>query len=165
MVRAALFVRRGTTKMKSTTRCALVLAAVFVGVCGAKKSLTPGQVAAREVCEADFLEPNIEPRPEQFVQMSDKTLKRLPFRKTKVVEVVGASWLRVAFDREGVLAGRTDFRVKIVSRKDRHSQTLNATTLAQWGWKSCYFNGDAVEVTVEGGDALGVVGAVSGGDS
>ena len=95
--------------------------------------LTTVELEKHQVCDADLLEPNVEPIPQQFIAMDDSKLKTLPFkRRTKLVEVPKASWIRVAFDREAVLSGRaTDFRAKIVSRRDKYSQTLNATTLAQ----------------------------------
>ena len=95
--------------------------------------LAAAELEKHHVCDADLLEPNVEPIPQQFIAMDDSKLKTLPFkRQTKIVQVPKASWIRVAFDREAVLNGQaTDFRAKIVSRRDKYSQTLNATTLAQ----------------------------------
>ena len=66
-----------------------------------------------------------------------------------VVEVPGATWLRLDFDKV-VLAGDpnngTGSYFQITSRLDGGLQILNAEHLRQWHYTSAYFNGDAVEI-------------------
>lgn len=126
-------------------------------VCAAKKPRGP-------VVPAQFLEPNVEPISEAFMPMVDATLKQHTTKSgmiAKEVSVQGAEWVRVAFD-EATLASSSELRIKIVSKKDRKYQLLNASTLAQWQYLSAYFNGDAVEVFYEGNGAVDIVGAVAG---
>eukprot|EP01047_Picozoa_sp_COSAG01_P035884 COSAG01_NODE_2776_length_7094_cov_14.701930_1_plen_125_part_00 len=82
----------------------------------------------------------------------------------RTVHVGGATYLRVAFDKDIVRAS-SNFRVQLKSTRDGHTQHLNATTLKQWGYVSAYFNGDKVEVRVLHGAAHAspkVAGAIAG---
>ncbi len=75
-------------------------------------------------------------------------------------EVVGstdAEWIRVIFDPSiTALRGPTSragaSHLRITSLKDGFDQTLNAQTLAEWGYTSAYFNGDAVRIELFAGN-------------
>jgi hypothetical protein len=69
--------------------------------------------------------------------------KRVVFA-TELEEPQG-SWVRVQFDAVALTA---DAQVVITSRLDGAVQHLNQETMKQWGYKSAYFNGDAVSVEV-----------------
>jgi V8-like Glu-specific endopeptidase len=60
-----------------------------------------------------------------------------------VIRSSGATWLRVRFDNAR-LGSASD--VTITSLRDGASQRLSAASLAQWGSRSAYLNGDAVEI-------------------
>ena len=86
--------------------------------------------AADKTCNDEaFLQPDMAPINEQFMRMDDSTLDRHGGHKK--VQVNGAVWLRVAFDRDTVRSD-AEFKLEIKSLYDGHVQHLNATTLAQW---------------------------------
>ncbi|MCZ6817813.1 MAG: trypsin-like peptidase domain-containing protein, partial [Planctomycetota bacterium] len=65
------------------------------------------------------------------------------------IEVAGAAWLRLNF-AEVMLSGSTQdgsgSYLRLTSVLDGGVQTLNATHVEQWQYKSAFFNGDAVLV-------------------
>jgi len=66
-----------------------------------------------------------------------------------VVEVPGALWIRLTFDRAELGVDPKTGRaatLRMTSLADGASQTHTATTLRQWSNTSAYFNGDAVKV-------------------
>jgi len=72
---------------------------------------------------------------------------------SEVVTSSDAAWIRVLFDPsvtflKGPLAGEGATFMQITSLKDGFFQTLNAQTLAEWGFTSAYFNGDAVRIEI-----------------
>ncbi len=62
----------------------------------------------------------------------------------ELVTVPGVPWLRL--DLTGTVLGDGSY-IEIRSRKDGASQYLDRAALRKWGFKSAYFNGDAVTVT------------------
>jgi formylglycine-generating enzyme required for sulfatase activity len=90
---------------------------------------------------------------------------------SEVVSSPDAGWLRVIFDPavttlEDSNDGDGAAFLRITSLHDGFEQILNATTLAEWGFTSAYFNGDAVRVELvasEGGTGrVAVLGAHAG---
>ena len=70
---------------------------------------------------------------------------------SQIVTVPNADWVRVIFDPAltnlaGPSKGRGAAWLRITSLADGCSQTLTVQTLAEWGFTSAYFNGDAVRV-------------------
>lgn len=70
---------------------------------------------------------------------------------SEVVTSSDAEWIRVIFDPSatvlrGPASGETATLLRITSLKDGFDQTLNVQTLAEWGYTSAYFNGDAVRL-------------------
>ncbi len=65
-----------------------------------------------------------------------------------IVAAPNAPWVRLKFEDVSLPAGanRHDAWLRITSLADGAQQTLDATTLSQWGNSSAYFNGDAVEL-------------------
>lgn len=111
--------------------------------------------------DSAFLQPSMQPINEQFVSMFDSKLPRNK-NGVKEVEVKGASWVRVAFDRDTL---KGNFRIQIKSKLDGHTQHLNSTTMSEWQYSSAFFNGPSVEITVEGGSPPSVSGAIAGQES
>jgi len=90
---------------------------------------------------------------------------------SEVVTSSDAAWIRVLFDPsvtflKGPLAGEGATFMQITSLKDGFFQTLNAQTLAEWGFTSAYFNGDAVRIEIfvaeGGGGRVAVLGVHAG---
>ena len=60
-----------------------------------------------------------------------------------VISVPGVPWMQLQFTRAN-LGNKS--RIEITSKLDGSTQILDAKTFQQWGGRSAYFNGDAVEV-------------------
>ena len=68
-----------------------------------------------------------------------------------VVDVPGADWVRLRFDRlqlAGDVWAGTGSQLRLTSLQDGALQTLNSNTARQWHNTSAYFNGSAVLVEV-----------------
>ena len=90
---------------------------------------------------------------------------------TEQVTSAEAPWVRVIFDPaltdlKGPTRGEGATYIRVTSLKDGYYQILNADTLAEWGFSTAYFNGDAVTIEVfaaEGNSArLGVLEVQAG---
>ena len=70
---------------------------------------------------------------------------------SETVYLGGAQWIRLHFDRlelsGDVFSGRGSI-LRLTAHADGAIQELNAIHCEQWGDRSCYFNGDAVQVEV-----------------
>ncbi|MED6335125.1 MAG: trypsin-like peptidase domain-containing protein [Planctomycetota bacterium] len=70
---------------------------------------------------------------------------------SETVYLGGAQWMRLHFDRlelsGDVFSGRGSI-LRLTAHADGAIQELNAIHCEQWGDRSCYFNGDAVQVEV-----------------
>lgn len=67
---------------------------------------------------------------------------------SQVISVPGAPWIQLEFS--GANLGRRS-RIEMRSLFDGATQTLDADSFRQWGSRSAYFNGDAVEIRLYGG--------------
>lgn len=90
---------------------------------------------------------------------------------TEEVASAESPWVRVIFDPaltelKGPTRGEGATYIRVTSLKDGYYQILNADTLAEWGYSTAYFNGDAVTIEVfaaEGNSArLGVLEVQAG---
>lgn len=67
---------------------------------------------------------------------------------SELIEVPGATWIRLFFDEAHLGSGAEPTLLKMQSLEDGSVQWMNATHLQQWQNSSCYFNGDAVLLEV-----------------
>lgn len=81
----------------------------------------------------------------KYTEKGDKDPAVLRQERDQIVEVPGATWLRLYF--ENVNLGRDSY-VKLTSLQDGAVQILDAKKIAEWGNSSAYFNGDRVKIEV-----------------
>lgn len=81
----------------------------------------------------------------KYMEKDDKDPAILRQERDQIVEVPGATWLRLYF--ENVNLGRDSY-VKLTSLQDGAVQILDAKKMAEWGNSSAYFNGDRVKIEV-----------------
>lgn len=81
----------------------------------------------------------------KYTEQGDKDPAILRQESAHILEVPGATWLRLYF--ENVNLGKDSY-VKLTSLKDGASQILDAQKMAQWNYSSAYFNGDQVKIEV-----------------
>lgn len=81
----------------------------------------------------------------KYMEQGDKDPATLHQERDHIVEVPGATWLRLYF--ENVSLGRESY-VRITSLEDGAVQILDARKMVQWNNSSAYFNGDQVRIEV-----------------
>lgn len=81
----------------------------------------------------------------KYTGQGDKDPTTLRQERDHVVEVAGATWLRLYFENVNL---DSESYIRLTSLEDGAVQILDARKLAQWGNSSAYFNGDRVRIEV-----------------